>query len=367
MEKQMVRQRKICKAKGFFTSFGGTIKQFFMDKIYLAVYRGNAITHESCLDLDHIMKKTGHKLGSRTVSSPNTDSQDNYRHFLNCHPQGYAGQIFIELPFLFLCYKHRLDRVAELLFQEICILLLFRLIVSCEGFNWVQLPLSIEPFLLNSFAPLNPVLRPTCEGVNLVRRRCGWLVHPTEYQLSQNFKHAQSYGNALRMDRLCKSLTFRNVESGQEGIDSEWPLLFAPGLQEMDAAAAGRLSLARPSRLSPERNNGHSHMQNSGWVAASLLDSYTWNSSYSPLIDFSAAVPRSRTDQNGWIKSLSRTALFSLPNSTLPVFVRKYWDCGLACVLMVLKALGIESCDMKSLGKLCSTTRYSKPCLDWKW
>ncbi|KAH9301561.1 hypothetical protein KI387_013144, partial [Taxus chinensis] len=32
------------------------------------------------------------------------------------------------------------------------------------------------------------------------------------------------------------------------------------------------------------------------------------------------------------------------------------WDCGLACVLMVLRALDIQDCDMKSLAKLCSTT-----------
>lgn len=32
------------------------------------------------------------------------------------------------------------------------------------------------------------------------------------------------------------------------------------------------------------------------------------------------------------------------------------WDCGLACILMVLRTLGIEHCDIHSLGKLCSTT-----------
>ncbi|XP_020114104.1 protein GUCD1 isoform X2 [Ananas comosus] len=32
------------------------------------------------------------------------------------------------------------------------------------------------------------------------------------------------------------------------------------------------------------------------------------------------------------------------------------WDCGLACVLMVLRALGIECCDIHDLEKLCSTT-----------
>ncbi|XP_058109384.1 guanylyl cyclase 1 isoform X2 [Magnolia sinica] len=32
------------------------------------------------------------------------------------------------------------------------------------------------------------------------------------------------------------------------------------------------------------------------------------------------------------------------------------WDCGLACVLMVLRTLGVDHCDIHSLGKLCSTT-----------
>ncbi|KAL2548814.1 guanylyl cyclase 1 [Forsythia ovata] len=32
------------------------------------------------------------------------------------------------------------------------------------------------------------------------------------------------------------------------------------------------------------------------------------------------------------------------------------WDCGLACVLMVLRTLGIYNCNIQELGKLCSTT-----------
>ncbi|XP_019053956.1 PREDICTED: protein GUCD1 isoform X2 [Nelumbo nucifera] len=32
------------------------------------------------------------------------------------------------------------------------------------------------------------------------------------------------------------------------------------------------------------------------------------------------------------------------------------WDCGLACVLMVLRTLGIEQCDLCSLAELCRTT-----------
>ncbi|EFJ26551.1 hypothetical protein SELMODRAFT_97002, partial [Selaginella moellendorffii] len=32
------------------------------------------------------------------------------------------------------------------------------------------------------------------------------------------------------------------------------------------------------------------------------------------------------------------------------------WDCGLACVSMVLRALGIESCNLKTLSQLCRNT-----------
>ncbi|CAA3022354.1 Hypothetical predicted protein [Olea europaea subsp. europaea] len=32
------------------------------------------------------------------------------------------------------------------------------------------------------------------------------------------------------------------------------------------------------------------------------------------------------------------------------------WDCGLACVLMVLRTLGIYNCNIQELGELCSTT-----------
>ncbi|GMP23201.1 hypothetical protein CsSME_00000885 [Camellia sinensis var. sinensis] len=32
------------------------------------------------------------------------------------------------------------------------------------------------------------------------------------------------------------------------------------------------------------------------------------------------------------------------------------WDCGLACVLMVLRTLGIGNCDIQELGELCNTT-----------
>ncbi|KAK9282674.1 hypothetical protein L1049_010894 [Liquidambar formosana] len=32
------------------------------------------------------------------------------------------------------------------------------------------------------------------------------------------------------------------------------------------------------------------------------------------------------------------------------------WDCGLACVLMVLKTIGINDCNIQALGELCHTT-----------
>ncbi|KAK4351389.1 hypothetical protein RND71_030702 [Anisodus tanguticus] len=35
------------------------------------------------------------------------------------------------------------------------------------------------------------------------------------------------------------------------------------------------------------------------------------------------------------------------------------WDCGLACVLMVLRTLGIKDCDMQELEELCCTTSHS--------
>ncbi|KAJ1422302.1 Protein GUCD1 [Sesbania bispinosa] len=32
------------------------------------------------------------------------------------------------------------------------------------------------------------------------------------------------------------------------------------------------------------------------------------------------------------------------------------WDCGLACVLMVLKTIGVNNCDIQALAELCCTT-----------
>lgn len=33
------------------------------------------------------------------------------------------------------------------------------------------------------------------------------------------------------------------------------------------------------------------------------------------------------------------------------------WDCGLACVLMVLRTVGLEQYDIRDLEKICGTTR----------
>lgn len=33
------------------------------------------------------------------------------------------------------------------------------------------------------------------------------------------------------------------------------------------------------------------------------------------------------------------------------------WDCGLACVLMVLRTFGINNCNIQALEELCCTTR----------
>eukprot|EP00249_Psilotum_nudum_P021739 c28224_g5_i1 orf=400-1254(-) len=103
----------------------------------------------------------------------------------------------------------------------------------------------------------------------------------------------------------------------------------------MDQGVAGWPSLGRLFHLSHEKR---SCRLNNSWVSASLLESYSWDSAYSPLIDFSVPLPRSRSVEVPHVRQLSS------------------WDCGLACVLMVLKALGVEGCDMKSLGQLCGTT-----------
>lgn len=103
----------------------------------------------------------------------------------------------------------------------------------------------------------------------------------------------------------------------------------------MDMEVAERLQRARLSRLSSEKRT---HSENGGWVTASLLKTYTWNSPYCPLIDFSTPLPSARSIKVPHVEQLCS------------------WDCGLACVLMVLKTLGIEGHDLKSLGELCSTS-----------
>lgn len=103
----------------------------------------------------------------------------------------------------------------------------------------------------------------------------------------------------------------------------------------MDSGEAGRPQLARLSRLSLEKKYSS---ENSGWVAASLLKTYNWNSSYPPLMDFSVPLPRAQFVNVPHVQQLCN------------------WDCGLACVLMVLNTLGIQGHDIKSLGQLCCTS-----------
>ncbi|KAJ7524924.1 hypothetical protein O6H91_17G028000 [Diphasiastrum complanatum] len=79
-------------------------------------------------------------------------------------------------------------------------------------------------------------------------------------------------------------------------------------------------------------------MVNNGWAAASLLEAYTWNSSYAPLIDYNEPLPHSC-----YVK--------------VPLVRQEFnWDCGLACVSMVLKALGIERCELQYLRRFCHAT-----------
>ncbi|KAJ4979812.1 hypothetical protein NE237_010592 [Protea cynaroides] len=58
--------------------------------------------------------------------------------------------------------------------------------------------------------------------------------------------------------------------------------------------------------------------------------------------------------------SIVRSYDGSLPGShfvEVPHISQLYnWDCGLACVSMVLRTLGIEHCDLHNLGNLCCTT-----------
>lgn len=103
----------------------------------------------------------------------------------------------------------------------------------------------------------------------------------------------------------------------------------------MDMEVAERLQRARLSRLSSDKKT---HSENGGWVAASLLKTYSWNSPYFPLMDFSTPLPSAHFIKVPHVEQLCS------------------WDCGLACVLMVLKTLGIAGHDLKSLGELCCTS-----------
>jgi len=117
----------------------------------------------------------------------------------------------------------------------------------------------------------------------------------------------------------------------------------------METSVAGRNSRVRPPRPVFESNGfacsqsvtqtqQHQQSSSNGWVATSLIESSVWSSPPSPLMDLSTPVPRSRSIQVPHIRQLCN------------------WDCGLACVLMVLKVLGIEGCDLKYLSQLCQTT-----------
>ncbi|PSS32564.1 hypothetical protein CEY00_Acc02864 [Actinidia chinensis var. chinensis] len=54
------------------------------------------------------------------------------------------------------------------------------------------------------------------------------------------------------------------------------------------------------------------------------------------------------------------SVIATLPRShfvEVPLITQQYaWDCGLACVLMVLRTLGINNCDIQELEELCCTT-----------
>ncbi|XP_024545147.1 protein GUCD1 isoform X1 [Selaginella moellendorffii] len=77
---------------------------------------------------------------------------------------------------------------------------------------------------------------------------------------------------------------------------------------------------------------------NSAWATKSLVEIYKWDSAHSPFIDCDRPLPRSNSIDVPHVRQL------------------RSWDCGLACVSMVLRALGIESCNLKTLSQLCRNT-----------
>eukprot|EP00252_Welwitschia_mirabilis_P010627 TRINITY_DN24009_c0_g1_i2.p1 TRINITY_DN24009_c0_g1~~TRINITY_DN24009_c0_g1_i2.p1 ORF type:complete len:288 (+),score=57.26 TRINITY_DN24009_c0_g1_i2:446-1309(+) len=105
----------------------------------------------------------------------------------------------------------------------------------------------------------------------------------------------------------------------------------------MDSVGAGRPAVARLSRLSPQNNGTHSCNEKSGWEADSLLKSFEWDSSYLTLVEPTASASHAKFLEVPHVRQLCS------------------WDCGLACVLMVLKSIGIQDCDMNLLAKLCNT------------
>ncbi|KAG0582423.1 hypothetical protein M758_3G057800 [Ceratodon purpureus] len=111
----------------------------------------------------------------------------------------------------------------------------------------------------------------------------------------------------------------------------------------METAVAGRVSRVRPPRPASDSTRAtfsQNVIQSSsnGWLASSLIESSVWSSPPAPLMDLNTPVPRSRYIQVPHVRQLCN------------------WDCGLACVLMVLKVLGFEGCDLKYLSQLCQTT-----------
>ncbi|KAJ8624326.1 hypothetical protein MRB53_032856 [Persea americana] len=71
---------------------------------------------------------------------------------------------------------------------------------------------------------------------------------------------------------------------------------------------------------------------------SSLVGNYSLGIPFFPKVDYDSILPRSYFTEVPHVRQLCN------------------WDCGLACVLMVLRTLGIDHCDIHSLGKLCSTT-----------
>uniref|UniRef100_A0A5B7AKW4 Guanylyl cyclase 1 n=1 Tax=Davidia involucrata TaxID=16924 RepID=A0A5B7AKW4_DAVIN len=86
--------------------------------------------------------------------------------------------------------------------------------------------------------------------------------------------------------------------------------------------------------LKTEEENGHG----SDGDELSLVESYPFGQSLSNEKVNGAVLPRSYFVEVPHINQI------------------RTWDCGLACVLMVLRTLGISNCNIQELGELCCTT-----------